>query len=360
MKKILLLSLATLILTVNQSSAQKGVTTILQGSATDAEALMRSYLNPMGNAFGAALNGGWFNTAKSHGLARFDLTFTANFAFIPSSENNFIVPNGNVIKASGTSATSPSISGNSTTVGPTMNVVVQSPLTGNDTTVTTFQMPKGLYFKSVMMPILQLNVGLIKQTELAVRYMPEGNVPGVIDSKTHLWGIGFKHGLTQYIPFGGLAPIDIALQFGYTSMGSALDISVKPDATAIPTSTTDYSGQQLKYNVTAWTANLLVSKKVAMVTFYGGIGYNHSSSNLILAGKYPITTIETSTTSANIGKFKIQDINDPIDLQFNGIKGGRGTLGVRFKLLFFTLHADYTFAQYSVLTAGLGFNLDLK
>jgi hypothetical protein len=56
----------------------------------------------------------------------------------------------------------------------------------------------------------------------------------------------------------------------------------------------------------------------------------------------------------------IQKLTDPIDMEFKNKEGGitkpRLNAGVRFKLAILTIHFDYSWANYSVLSAGLGFS----
>jgi len=59
------------------------------GGVDDAEKLMKAYLTPWANALGTSLSGGWYNTAKVHKPLGFDLTFTLNMGFVPSSDKTF-------------------------------------------------------------------------------------------------------------------------------------------------------------------------------------------------------------------------------------------------------------------------------
>ena len=58
MKKILLTLLAGLI----------GFTSYGQSSTENGKSLIEAYISPLGNSLGAALNNGWYNTAKPHSL----------------------------------------------------------------------------------------------------------------------------------------------------------------------------------------------------------------------------------------------------------------------------------------------------
>ena len=55
----------------------------------DAELLFQSYLSPYVNGFGAAMAGGWYNTAETHKPGGFDITFTLNAAMVPEKYTTF-------------------------------------------------------------------------------------------------------------------------------------------------------------------------------------------------------------------------------------------------------------------------------
>ena len=46
------------------------------------ESIIEAYFAPFGNALGASLNNGWYNTAKPHNLGGFDITITLNTVLI--------------------------------------------------------------------------------------------------------------------------------------------------------------------------------------------------------------------------------------------------------------------------------------
>jgi hypothetical protein len=335
------------------SIAQQQTQDLLRGGAADANTLVQDYMAPFGKSFGAALNEGWYNTAKTHSFPFFDATLYWNWALVPTMDDNFTIPYLNHLQsANPANTTSPTIAGG-TNNGPTMNVIVENPLTGRDTVITHFQMPGGLNLKLMSLPIAQLTVGLLHGTDVSIRYMPQYNIPGSIDAKVNLWGIGLKHDIKQYIPFLSAVPIDISIQAGYTSFTSSADLDLQPDAGAIQTGAI-YNNQKIEFDVNSFTANLIISKKLPMFTFYGSVGYETSSSKLNVLGTYPVTILNNS------GQAQIMDITDPVKLNFSGVQGIKANLGIRYRFTILTLHADYTVSQYSGISTGLGVDIDLK
>ena len=78
-------------------------------------------------------------------------------------------------------------------------------------------------------------------------------------------------------------------------------------------------------------------------------------SILSLNGKYTILDWD----GEQIVEGQSIELNDPIQLEFGGVNGLKGTLGARFKLLLFTFHIEWTKAEYDILTIGIGLNSDL-
>src|ERR1035438_9426561 len=212
MKKLKIYSLLLIMIVgiSSKSFAQSQIQDVLKGGKDDASILAQSYITPFGKAFGSMLNEGWYNTAKTHGFPFFDLTLYWNWALIPTADDNFTIPgNLNYLKVQNPSmgSTSPTLSGASGN-GPAMNVVVNNPLTGRDTAVANFKMPGGINLKLVSLPIAQLTVGLVKNTDISFRYMPTFNIPGSLDANVNLWGIGLKHDLFKDFTVLSLIPID--------------------------------------------------------------------------------------------------------------------------------------------------------
>ena len=85
----------------------------LRAGPVDGAKILEAYVTPWANAFGAGVNGSWYNTAKPHKLGGFDLTLSANFGFAPSSDNTFDVSKIGLTTFTG-SGMAPTISGKKT------------------------------------------------------------------------------------------------------------------------------------------------------------------------------------------------------------------------------------------------------
>jgi hypothetical protein len=134
-------------------------------------------------------------------------------------------------------------------------------------------------------------------------------------------------------------PIDLSVFVGYTKLTTDFDLSDSDQSF-----TTDGAAS---YNVSALTYQVLISKKLSVITFYAGLGFNRVSSEMKMTGTY---NIETDTPGDPLV------LIDPIDQNFDS-SGPRGTLGMRLKLAIVTLHADYTIQDYNTISVGFGFSV---
>jgi hypothetical protein len=216
------------------------------------------------------------------------------------------------------------------------------------------------------MPTAQFRLGIYKNTDLIFRYVPTLTMPGGnVSGKIGLWGIGFMHDFKQWIPGLKERKFDMAIQAGYTKFKFGIDFPnalntaagmVYADGT-LPTSS-KYADQGFDLNVTAWNINALISKKLLFLTLYGGLGYSHSKTTMGILGTYPIPVgLKTNPSDLAKPNILIEDKVDPIELEFtNG--SPRVTAGLRFNILWIlTLHAEYTYASYPIMSAGLGLTI---
>ena len=208
------------------------VGSFMAGSAEDAEKLFKAYVAPYGNGIGAGLSAGWYNTAKSHKLGGFDVTISLNTAIIPSADKTFYpseigLGEGNslISRVDYIDAESPTAAGKRET-GAEIVYYTDVPVLG-EKELARFTLPKGSGFAYTPTPMIQLGLGLVKETEIIVRYSPELSIGS--GGKVGLWGIGLKHGVKQWIPALNKIPIfDMSVQGGYTKLYSKTNIDFQP------------------------------------------------------------------------------------------------------------------------------------
>jgi len=340
------------------------LSSFMTGSAEDAEKLFTAYVSPYANGLGASMSAGWYNTAKTHKLGGFDITLTFNTAIVPNDDRAFNISDlglgegsGIVSRVSSTQDESPTIAGENT-AGPQITYWAENPL-GGEIEIASFDLPKGTGFRYVPSPMIQASLGLIKGTEIMGRFTPRFDVGD--NGSIGMWGIGVKHSLKQWIPAVKRIPVlQLAVMGGYTKFSSTTDISFQPDfyssATTIENDIDMYSNQQMLFETSSFTANVIVSANLPVVCFYGGLGFATTKSNLKLDGYYPFPSVNSSNGTLEV--LTANAIENPIDITIEN-KGGSTTkprinAGMRFKFAVITLHFDYTYANYSIATAGLG------
>jgi hypothetical protein len=337
---------------------------MLTGGVDDAELMLAEYLRPLANALGANINGGWYNTAKVHKLGGFDITFTTSVAFAPDAHKTYDLSQL-TLNALYDDNIANSIAGGKD-IGP--ELTYQQEILGTPRTILQYEHPAGTGQDFIPSPMVNAAVGLPKGFEVMGRYMPTVKIGKV---KAGIWGAGFKHDVKQWIP--GLSKIPIlhlAIMYGYTNVKvNTLLTSITPDLIEARDATTsiDFENQNFDVVTQGHTVNALVSANLPVVCFYGGAGISITQTNLKLNGYYPVPTIVTDPGDPNFDPAYtpvVTDqsaLRDPIDIKIRNQDGGttkpRLNAGVRFKFAVITLHFDYTWANYSVATAGFGVNI---
>lgn len=356
-------------LTIMPSFGQvEDIGVILTGGVDDAELMLTEYLRPFANALGANINGGWYNTAKVHQVGGFDITFTASAAFAPDVHKSYDLSqlslsamyDGNIANT---------VAGGKE-IGPELTYQMDIPGFADPKTYLQYDHPSGTGVDILPSPMINAAVGLPKGFEIMGRYMPTVKIGNT--AKAGIWGAGFKHDIKQWIPVLAKVPVlNLSIMYGYTNIKVNTELtSITPDliyATDLTTDNVSFDNQNFDVVTQGHTANALVSANLPVVCFYGGIGVSITQTNLKLNGFYPMPTIITDPTDPNFDPLftpvvRDQDVlENPIDVEIRNQDGGttkpRMNAGIRFKFTVITLHFDYTWANYSVATVGLGVNI---
>jgi len=311
---------------------------ILEIGIQNAEAYAQNYVEPLMVGFGLGMSDNWYNTAKPHKLLGFDLTITASFVKVPDSKKTFAVSAENGFDMS---VISPAVPGDNETWtvmgsdedGPEFNYSYtdeenNATYSGSFTGLPGAGLKENIGFERIPAPTVQLGVGLIKSTDLLVRFIPNINFG---ENKVSYYGFGLKHEIGQWIPVIKRVPIDISILGAFSKSDNRFGIDEEAD-------------QFAEFDVTNWTAQLLVSKKLSVLTGYMGIGYAGTSSSFKMLGDYTVTANNNEPVT----------YQDPLDFGFNS-GNIQATIGARVKLGVFTIHGDYTIQEYNIWSAGIGF-----
>ena len=334
MKKIKIALSIAMISLLGQTVKAQELGTFLEGGVRDANTLLQNYMEPMFIGMGYGINSGWYNTAKPHKLLGFDLTATVSLASVPDDAQFFTFnPDdyANIgLDPRSTTDQAPTL------FGPNKRAVDVPFLAYNaNGESVSISSPTGLGieeqipFNAVPAPMIQLGVGIIKNTDVKLRIIPKLELADG-DFEFEMIGVGFMHDLKQWIPGLKQMPLDFSGFIGWNRISAKIFLD-EFDRT-----------QVVDFSTNGVTIQGLVSKKLAFLTLFGGVGVSTTTSKFEMRGTY-----ETE----NAGTF-----TDPVDFDFSST-GPRINLGMRMKLLILTLHADYAIQKYNTLTVGAGISI---
>jgi hypothetical protein len=342
-KRILVVLLVSFpCLTYGQGEAE--LVKFLEAGKADASVLMSAYLNPIVEGTSYGFNGGWYHTAKAHKSLGFDLGVSLNTVFIPSSKNYFSPGD---LDLENTVLVDPSSGMAPTVIGPAEATRYQTEIDINgdgipDQTLD-FNGPEGVDFednfkvKGAIAPTAQFGIGIYKNTDLKIRWMPEVETGA---SRVRLLGFGVLHDVKQHIPGMRTLPFDLSMLVAFTKIQGSTNVEGEFDKPQ-----NDQRQQRMDYSMDAWLVQALISKKIAIITFYGGIGYNAIKTSSDLLGSY---VMFDDPNGNNDVIFK-----DPVSLSFKN-KSLRATAGIRLNFGPIYLNGDYSFQEYNTLSVGLG------
>jgi hypothetical protein len=334
--------------------SQTSVVEFLKGGKADANKLIQAYLEPYAFALGDGLNNGWYNSAKTHKLFGFDLTVSVSAIQIPEQSKTFDI-NGlkltNMEVVIGSSI-APTVAGKDSP-GPAITV-----FDSQRNKIVEFNSPSGSGLDMVPVPMAQVGFGLLPHTDVIGRYVPEMKYDNNGDEmKLGFWGVGVKHNFMEWMPVLKELPFDASLFGSYSEVNaqSALSFtsdnySSDPNITVEPINTDD---QFLKVKTKTSKFGLVVSKKISILTVFGGIGKSTSKSNVDLIGTYPVVV------KAQNGGYEITEkgaLIDPVALSFETSNLSLD-IGIRLKIAFFSLFGSVNKSEYTSYNAGVSLGM---
>ena len=263
----------------------------------------KGYTSPIGDAFGASLNSGWYHTADvSDGL---DLYIGVKAMLLPIPDDartfTFASPVNGVLQSL------PTLFGDKTEV----------PISGAPGTITPNKYAKGFDLKWAPMGVPHISVGNVFGTRVMLRFLPKLKVSDLGDYS--FFGIGVQHSISRWVR---AIPLDVAGLVAYQSMSLSDIVTAK-----------------------AFTIGVQASKKFAILTIYGGAMYESSTLSFSYTAAYqnPVPPNQPITT--------------PVSFDLSGKNSVRFTAGFSLSLAIIKLNADYSFASQPVATAGIGIGI---
>lgn len=329
-----------------QTQAQN-VSELIHSGPADATKLAEAYFAPAFKGFGFGMNSAWYNSAKSKNLGKFDLRIQATGAMVPSSDQSFRISDINLsskTQPANPNATTPTFFGDDTD-GAVINFYDD-----NGNAIGDYTMPKGLGFHTVPSPQIQLTVGVIKNTDVSLRYTPKFS--GDDFGSVQVIGFGVKHEITKLIMPGKtekIIPIDIALAFGYNQLNYDYKVKVE-DQLNDQNPGTDLN-QRVEAKLSGYTIDAIISKKLSVFTPFASIGYNSANSKLNILGTYNFQSGQSLSGPT------YTNFTDPVKIDRKDISGLRGNIGFALHLAFFRLYGSYSIGEYQAVSGGIGFGI---
>jgi len=314
----------------------------LKAGAADAEILTKEYIRPLPTGFGSALNAGFTETAGAKKLLGFSLQIRPSLALVPSSDQEFDISNlalSNIRPANASNTITPTISGENST-GPEMIIEDNN---GNE--LSRFNMPKGIGVPAVPAPIVQASIGLIRSTDVTLRFVPETSINNF--GSFSVLGGAVKHGVNQYIPGGGLLPVDLSVMVGFNKINLDAELDVRPTTGSIPNdpgNPGDFENQAIKTETNTFVVNAYVGKSLPFISVYGGLGYQKASLDVNMEGDYPVEL------PAN----RYDVISDPFAFTLDSESSLHMLGGFRLRLGILAIYGEATVANYFTANAGVG------
>lgn len=365
-----------------EAKGQGAVIDVLGSGVEDADKLLNAYFRPFGESFAIGLGQNWYNSAAPLKLLRFNVQFGASLVQVPTESQTFdpTALGMNNLRPLGNSA--PTILGPADQ-GPSYVLSTTDPNNpANRIPIDTINgLTQGLGLNFMAAPFAQINLGLIKGTELSVRFVPTLDLAalgGGMEGKFGMWGIGVKHDIKQWIPVINKLPFSLSGYFNYTKLSFELGVSLPGpegktyDAYSGPgdivgfnyaagVTAGNYAGQAIAMDASSMGFGIIASKKLLMFTPYLSLGMQSANFSLRTAGDYAILSgLRDASAVGQPGALReeYKVFNDPININPDPINSLRYSAGLRVKLLILGIHAEYFgIGGYSGINAGvsLGF-----
>jgi hypothetical protein len=301
---------------------------------------VQNYVMPIFSGWAADLNSGFYHSADLHSVLGFDVGLKIGIGLMTDADKkyDFLTPDYILIAGGADTLFAGTdydavVHGVPTAVGGNDKNYVKLIRSATDPVkqamydswVAThgsnnlFQIPSGFGLPVVPLFVPQASLGLPFGIEIIGRFIP--TISAGDAGKFNYMGFGIRYDIDQHIP---MCPVDIAVHF----MTQKMNFKSKGDADIFKATGTAFGAE--------------VSKKIAILTIYGGFQIEKASFTLgKIDGKF--TALDGTET-----KFTIPETT------YDGKNKSRLTLGTRLLLGVVNIHADYSVAKSPVITAGIG------
>ncbi len=331
MKKIYLI---VCLFSISNVLSQENINDIFAAGINDAQTFTGDYLAPATEGAMFSISNGWFNSADAKPLLGFEIGIIGNITSVKDERKSFtlnVADYENLEFADGSPSKEVA-----TALGDIddVDVIIDGPVSDAEFTLPSGFNPNGVNF--IPTGFIQASVGLIKGTELKVRFLPKVKTD---DVKVGFYGFGVQHDFTKWLPADKVIPVAISALIGYTHLDGSYDFT--------DTSIIEGENQRIESKMNTWVFQAIVSTKLPVINFYGSLGYLTGKSETDILGTYRVQQGPIVGTD-------MEEVVDPFSVT-NKASGVRTTIGTKLKLGFFRLNAEYTLAKYNNFNFGVNF-----
>ncbi len=316
-------------------------------SEGDANKFISDYTRPVFKGLMYASNSAWITSAKPIKPFHIELNISASGAFVPPAYETFKFNDSdyNYLHIESGPDELPTVMGGESHTH--LKIVIPDSA-HNENKVLELDAPGGikdsLPVNAVPAPAIQLSLGLPLGSEVNLRYLPELKDPS--GGFINLIGIGVKHSITQYFP----KPKDekgnkkkrhfnIAIHAAYQHLSAGYNDPNSDKGVHLDLSTISFQG--------------MASLDYKFISLYGAVGFSKGYTSLDVLGSYSFP-YEVVDNNGNFIRVDNTTVIDPLKLSYD-LNGMKAKAGIKLKLFFLQIYADYTLQEFPVATAGIGF-----
>lgn len=336
MKKLTFFMLLALVTTTLKA---QDIDALFKAGEESAERFTNDYLKPATNGLLHSINAGWFNTADAKPLGGFEISIVASAAMVKDENKTFLL-DLDAYETEDLSFEFVDSSARTRNVATALGANdpdIEIRVTDNNTTLTeTITLPTGIGDASanlVPSAFVQGALGLSNGIELKARFVPKIDTE---DVEISAFGAGVQFEVTKWLPADKLLPVAVSGLVAYTSLNGTYDITENSGVSG--------NDQRIENNTNTWLLQAIVSTKLPVINFYGGVGYIKGKSESDVLGTYIVTS----------GPFVSQTYTDPFSVS-SEVSAVRGTIGTKLKLGFFRLNAEYHLSEFNAFSVGINF-----
>tara|TARA_R110002050_G_scaffold1281_4_gene9291 strand:- start:24874 stop:25884 length:1011 start_codon:yes stop_codon:yes gene_type:complete len=330
------LTLIALLIGATFARAQSNANDIFAAGVVDAERFSNDYFGPLSEGALYSISNGWYNSAKAKPLGGFEISVIGNMASFKNKDDKkaFTLNTTDYENLQFSDGSTSNLVSSALGDIDGILVYVEGEIAPGITQRQEFELPSGLSGEGInFVPsaFIQASVGLIKGTEIKARFLPKVNTD---DVSVGFYGVGIQHEFTSLLPAEKIWPVAISGVIGYTHLDGSYDFT--------DTGVISGQNQRIETDMNTWVFQAVVSTKLPIINFYGGIGYLKGKATTDFLGTYESGFITSPS------------VEDPFSLT-REVSGVTANVGTKLKLGFFRLHADYTIAEFNSVSFGVNF-----